>query len=157
MHQLLVLRLEDRRYALRLRDVERVLRMVEVTPLPEAPPSVLGVVNVEGRVLTVVDLRRCCGLPPLRIDPDQVMVLVHRDGRAVALAADGVEGVVNWPERKIVPASGMEPPPAYIEGVAKLPDRLVPILDLQPLMEIALSSEAPGRGEVSEDEGQEAS
>lgn len=139
MHQLLVLRLYDRRFALRLRDVERVLRMVEITALPDAPPKLLGVINLQGRVVSVIDLRRCCGLPPIEVEPEQVLVLVRRRDGKVALAADGVEGAVGWEEEVVIPAEEIQPPPLSLEGVAKLGGTLVPVLDLDRLLQDILS------------------
>jgi len=63
MAQLVVFTLDDRRYGLALSAVERAVRMVDVTPLPQAPQIVLGVVNVQGRVVPVVNLRRRFRLP----------------------------------------------------------------------------------------------
>ena len=134
MHQLLVLRLYDRRFALRLADVERVLRMVEITPLPGAPSTVLGVINIQGEVTSVIDLRRCCFLPPTEVGPEQVLVLVRRDGGRVALAADWVEVTVGWQEEGVVPAEEIKPAPPTLEGMAKLADGLVPVLDLDRLL-----------------------
>jgi len=136
VRQLFVLRMDQQRYALRLRDVDRVLRMVEITALPEPPPGVLGVINVQGRVLSVIDLRRALHLPAREVDPEDVLILVHSDGAVVALAADGVEGVSDWPEEGVVPVQEIQPPPPYVEGVAKLDAGLVPIFDLDRLLKL---------------------
>jgi len=136
VRQLFVLRMDKQRYALRLRDVDRVLRMVEITALPEPPPGVLGVINVQGRVLSVIDLRRALHLPAREVDPEDVLILVHSEGAIVALAADGVDGVSDWPEEGGVPVQEIQPPPPYIEEVAKLVDGLVPIFDLDRLLKL---------------------
>jgi purine-binding chemotaxis protein CheW len=134
LHQLFVVRLDDHRYALPLQDVERVLRMVEITALPEAPPTVLGVVNVQGRVLSVIDLRSCFHLPQREVIPEDILVIVHAAGGMVALAVDAVEGVSADPESTMVTAGEIVPEPAYLEGVAKLADDLVLICDLEQLL-----------------------
>jgi purine-binding chemotaxis protein CheW len=134
LHQLFVVRLDDHRYALPLQDVERVLRMVEITALPEAPPTVLGVVNVQGRVLSVIDLRSCFHLPPREVIPEDILVIVHAAGGMVALAVDAVEGVSADAESTMVTAGEIVPEPAYLEGVAKLADDLVLICDLEQLL-----------------------
>ena len=134
MNQLFIMRLDDQRYALRLQDVERVLRMVEITALPEAPPNVLGLVNVQGRVLSVVDLRRCLHLPTRDVALEDVLVIAHGKRGTVALAADGVEGVSPWPEQASVSGEEILPVPAYLEAVVKFPDGLVLICDLDQLL-----------------------
>ena len=62
-NQLVVFALDDQRYALHLSAVDRVVPMVRVTPLPKAPDIVIGVVNVQGRVIPVINMRRRFRLP----------------------------------------------------------------------------------------------
>lgn len=69
-----VLMLDDIRYAVALTSVERVVRAVEITPLPNAPDIVLGVINVQGRVVPVVDIRKRFRLPARAIS---VLSLIH--------------------------------------------------------------------------------
>jgi len=149
LRQLFVLRLDHQRYALRLPDVERVLRMVEITALPEPPPGVLGVINVQGRVLTVIDLRHCLHLPAREVEPEDVLILVSAAGAMLALAADGVEGVTDWPEEGIIPVQEIRAPSPYLEGVAKLADGLVLIFDLGRLLRPATTviPSAPAGGD----------
>jgi len=142
LNRLFVLRLDRQRYALRLRDVERVLRMVEITALPEAHPSVLGVINVQGSVITVFDLRRCLQLPTREVDSDDVLVLTRTGGAMVALAADGVDGVANWTDHGFVRGEEIRSTPPYLDGVAKLPDGLVLIFDLERLLQMGSSNSA---------------
>ena len=134
MNQLFTLRLDGQRSALRLQDVERVLRMVEITALPEAPSAVLGLINVQGRVLSVIDLRGCFNLPSREVDPDDVLVIVRTAGGNVALAADGVDGVGEWPEQATVLKEEILPVPQHLEGVVKLADGLVLICDLDEII-----------------------
>jgi len=134
VNQLFTLRLDGHRYALRLQDVERVVRMVEITALPEAPSAVLGLINVQGRVLSVIDLRGCFNLPPREVDPEDVLVIVHTAAGEVALAADGVEGVSEWPEQATVFKEEILPAPQHLEGVVKLPNGLVLICDLDQII-----------------------
>ncbi|MBF8302857.1 MAG: cheW40H-4 [Candidatus Dadabacteria bacterium] len=58
LNQLVVLTLDEQRYALHLSAVERIVRVVEVTPLPKAPEIVLGVVNVQGQIIPVINIRK---------------------------------------------------------------------------------------------------
>lgn len=134
MNQLFTVRVDQQRYALRLEEVERVLRMVEITPLPEAPPAVLGLINVQGRVMSVLDLRACFDLPQRQVEPEDVLVIVRTAGGLMALAADGVDGVSEGPEQATVAAGEILPAPAHLEGVVKLEDGLVLICDLDQLL-----------------------
>ncbi len=82
--QLIVFRL-DERYALPLSVVERVVRAVEVTPLPRAPVIVLGAIDVHGRVLPVLNVRRRFRMPDLAISPADWFLLAHTARHTVAL------------------------------------------------------------------------
>lgn len=128
--KLLAFRLDGQRYGVPLACVERVVRIVEITPLPMAPEVVLGVINVQGRVLAVVDVRRRFRLPPREPTLSDSLVIARTPARAVALVADSVAGVVECSEGESVPAQAIVPGLEYVEGVAKLGDGMVLIHDL---------------------------
>jgi purine-binding chemotaxis protein CheW len=119
---LLVLSIDDQRYALHLDAVERVVRVVEITPVPDAPAGVLGVVNVYGRIVPVLDFRRRLGLPEKEIELTDQLVIARASGRPVALLADAALGVVDYPEdkatavREVVPGAGASEAMATLEG-----------------------------------------
>jgi purine-binding chemotaxis protein CheW len=117
--QLLAFRLAGETYALRLDGVERVVRAVEVTPFPEAPPDVLGVINLFGRILPVLDLRRRKGLPPREIDVSDFFLIVHLPARVFALWVDEVIGVIDYPEAEIVRATDVLAGARGVEAMVK--------------------------------------
>ncbi|MEI7744488.1 MAG: chemotaxis protein CheW, partial [Chloroflexota bacterium] len=90
----LVFELETQQFALPLRRVQRVLRSVAITPLPGAPSIVLGVVDIAGSVLPVIDMRARFGCPARAVHPSDQLVLAHTDRRSVALLVDATAGVV---------------------------------------------------------------
>lgn len=134
--QLVVFLLEGRRYALRSSVVRRVVRAVEITPLPSAPEIVIGVVNVEGRVLPVINVRKRFGLPDKDIGPDDHLIIARTLRRPVALAADSVTAVVEIPPGAVVEPSAILPRTDYLEGVAKLDDGMVLIHDLDAFLSL---------------------
>ena len=136
MGQLVVFTLDDRRYGLPLPAVERVLRMVDVTPLPKAPQIVLGVVNVQGRVIPVVDMRRRFRLPARDFALTDQLVIARTARRPVALAADAVTGVLENSAQEAAGAPDIVPGIEYVEGVVKLPDGLVLIHDLDRFLSL---------------------
>lgn len=99
---LLVFTIDEQRYALHLDAVERAVSAVEVTPLPKAPPAVLGVVNVQGRILPVLDIRKLFHLPEREIYLSDQLIIVHDSGLNVALRADSVIGVIECREENVV-------------------------------------------------------
>lgn len=136
LNRLVVLTLCDQRYGLPLSAVERVVRMVEVTPLPKAPDIVLGVVNVQGRVIPVVNMRRRFRLPEREISLTDQLIVAHTARRPVALAADAVTGVLEYSEQEVVGAQDILPGVEYIEGVVKLRDGLILIHDLDKFLSL---------------------
>ena len=129
MH-LVLFALDDQRFALALSSVERVVRVVDVTPLPSAPPIVLGVINVMGDVVPVYDLRRRFHLPEREIDLADQLMIATTSRQTVALLVDLVSGVLEVAEDEIASAEKILPEIEYVHGVVKLPDGLVLIHDL---------------------------
>jgi len=133
---LLVFRLGAQRYALPLEAVERIVRAVEVTPLPGAPASVLGAIDVQGLVVPVLSIRRRFGLPQSDIGTSDQFVLTRAAQRRVALAIDTAEGVLEHPAEAIVDAARITPGAGQIRGVVRLDDGLVLIHDPQTFLSL---------------------
>lgn len=133
---LLVLILGDQRYALPLPAVDRVVRMAAITPLPKAPDIVLGVVNVQGRVIPVVNMRRRFHLPEREIALTDQLVIAHTARRPVALVADAVLDVIAYPAQSLIAAGEVLPNIEYVEGVIKLADGLILIHDLDKFLSL---------------------
>jgi purine-binding chemotaxis protein CheW len=102
MFHLVVFLLAEQRYALPLRMVERVLPMVAVSPLPQAPPMTLGVINLHGTVIPVVDLRRRFGFPQHEYGLAAHLLLARTTRRTLALPVDEVLDVRKW-RRRLLP------------------------------------------------------
>lgn len=122
--------LDEQRFALPLRIVERAHRMVEITALPKAPDIVMGVVNVQGRIVPVVDIRKRFSRPAREIALTDQLIIAQASTRLVALRVDSVEGLIERSEGEIINAAEILPGTEYLKGVAKLEDGLVLINDL---------------------------
>lgn len=92
--QLVVFTLNEQRYGLRLSAVERVVRAVEVTLLPSAPEIVLGIINLAGRVVPVMNVRQRFGLPEKESDLSDQFIIARTAMRTVALLVDSVSTLV---------------------------------------------------------------
>ena len=136
LNQYVVFTLDEQRYALHLSAVERVVRAVETTPLPEAPEIVLGVVNMEGRVIPVVNMRRRFRLPEREINLSDQFIIAHTARRTVALVVDVVSGVIEYSEQEVTTAERIVPGMQYVEGVIKLEDGMILIHDLDQFLSI---------------------
>jgi purine-binding chemotaxis protein CheW len=134
MNQMVVFRLGQQRYALMLNAVERIVRAVEVMPLPKAPAIVLGVINVEGRILPVLNVRERFGLPDKEITPTNQFLIARTERRPVVLVIDEAEGIVERSSAEIIGPSRIVPGLEQIRGVIKLEDGLALICDLEKFL-----------------------
>ena len=139
MNHYVVFTLDERFYGVRLSVVARVLRAVEITPLPKAPPIVIGVINLGGRIIPVVNIRRRFQPPRARIGALPTSSLWHApsgvtrmrtEGRLLALAVDAVVGVRDLSTKVTIAAETILPGLEHLEGVAKTEQGLVLIHDL---------------------------
>ena len=118
--KLIVFTLNQQRYALRLLAVTRVVWAVEIVPLPNAPAIVLGMINVQGRVIPVVDVHKRFGLPPRELElTDQFRIIAQTQRRAVALRVDGVTGLFEFPDEQLVASEKILPGLEHVQGVMK--------------------------------------
>jgi purine-binding chemotaxis protein CheW len=119
--------------------VQEINRMVEITRVPQAPHYVEGVINLRGKVIPIIDLRKRFSLESKEHDKDTRIVVVDIGGHVMGMVVDSVSEVLR------LPANTIEPPPEivsgidadYIKGVAKLDDRLLIFLDLTKVIDVA--------------------
>lgn len=131
--ELLEFRLASERYALETRHVQEVHPLRELTPLPCTPPFVLGIVNVRGRILPVLDLKKFFELPERGLTDLHRIILVHGRDLEFGLLADVIVGV------RSVAADGLQPSlpthtgirADYLKGIGE--ERLV-VLDLDRIL-----------------------
>jgi purine-binding chemotaxis protein CheW len=117
--------------------VQEINRMVEITKVPQAPHFVEGVINLRGKVIPIIDLRKRFGLEVKEYDKDTRIVVVDINGTIMGMIVDAVSEVLR------LPSNAIEPPPeivtgvnaAYIKGVARLDDRLLIFLDLSKVID----------------------
>jgi len=128
--------LDREEYGIDVRQVQEIRRMSEITSVPRAPEFVRGVINLRGRILPVLDLKRKLGLGEVGPGRATRIVVVRVGERLLGLLVDGASQVLK------VAVSRVEPPPEevvekggdYIRGVAKLDDRLIILVDLERLL-----------------------
>lgn len=134
--QLIVFTLEGQQYALRLGAVDKVVRAVEISPLPKAPEIVQGVVNVHGRIMPVINMRRRFHLPEREIALSGQLIIAHTARRPVCLVADAIVAVSEYSEQSMAEPESILPGMEYIEGVMKLDNGLLLIHDLDRFLSL---------------------
>lgn len=134
--QLVVFRLDEWRYALHLAAVERVVPAAEITLLPKAPAVVSGVINFQGRVLPVVNVRKRFKLREREIRPADRLIIAHTEVRSVILVVDAVDEVITRLPEEIAAPDEILPGMNYVEGIVKLEDGLILIHDLRKFLSL---------------------
>lgn len=125
---------DDQKYALPLEIVDRVVRAVEVTPLPDAPPIIAGIFNLQGRPVPVVDLRRRFRLKERGIDVDDHFVVAQSSTMLVAFPVDEALGLVRDFDDEPVPAADVVPDLPYVASVVPSGADMVYVLDIDTVL-----------------------
>lgn len=122
-------------FGLEILRVQEIIRIQQLTRVPNSPAFVHGVINLRGKVIPVIALRRCLGLEDRPHDKQTRIVVVEVNGNVLGFIVDSVSEVLR------IPVETIEPPPRlgkvereYVSGVGKLDDRLLILLDLDRLM-----------------------
>jgi len=134
--QIIVFTLDEQRYALYLAAVRKTVRMVEITPLPQAPEMVLGVINFHGVVVPVLNIRRRFRLSERTAGLGDQLIIARTANRLVALVVDAVSDVIFLSPEQLVDPAGILPRLEYVEGVALLEGGLVMIHDLDAFLSL---------------------
>jgi purine-binding chemotaxis protein CheW len=134
--QYLVFLLDDRRYALHLAAIERVVRMVGITPVSSGPDILLGIVNLEGRVIPAIDVRQRFNLPKRETSLSDRLIFARTERRSVALVADTVMGVIECSKHSLIAAASILPGLGHVEGIIKFEDGLILIHNLDKFLSL---------------------
>ena len=131
-----VFSLDDQRYALPLERVKRSIRVVAITPLPELPPIVLGIMDLGGLVIPVIDIRKRFGHPSRDIRLSDHLIVATTGRRTVALLVDQTKGVIEISPESYAPAEKILPGLNLVDGAISLMDGLVLIHNLERLLSL---------------------
>lgn len=133
--QLVTFRLANEEYGLPITKVQEINRLVPVTKLPQTPSFMEGIINLRGRIIPVIDLRKRFGMAITAHGEDTRIIIVEIHGQIVGATVDAVKEVVR------LDIANIEPPPTnvavdsqYIDGVGKIDDRLIILLDLDKVL-----------------------
>ncbi len=134
--QLVSFNLGQEEFGLGIQSIQEINRMVEITRVPNSPEFVSGVINLRGKVIPIINLRKRFGFPPKESDRNTRIIVVELGNIVVGFIVDAVSEVLR------IPKSITEPPPSivagigseYITAVAKLENRLLILLDLERIL-----------------------
>lgn len=129
--QIVTFQLDDQEYGLLIHDVVQVVRMVAITRAPQAPRVVEGMLNLRGKVIPVIGLRKRFDLPHKPYGLNNHLLIARSEGRTIALLVDVVNAVRVLPVGSIDYGIGGS---NYLQAVGRLSDRLLLIIDLKKIL-----------------------
>jgi purine-binding chemotaxis protein CheW len=134
LHRLAVFTLGDQHLALPITRVERVVRAVSVTPTPDMPPIVLGLINVHGRIIPVIDLRPMLGISERPVEPSDYFLIAQSPVHTIALLAETLGEVLECTDADIQEAPAILPGLSHISGAMKHGEEMILIYQLDDLL-----------------------
>jgi purine-binding chemotaxis protein CheW len=142
-HLYCTFRLQELTFGIEVQTIQEVIRYQEMTPVPLAPATIQGLINLRGQIVTAIDLRARLGLPPRAAGELPMNVIVRTPDGAVSLLVDEIGEVV-----EVDPAVYERPPDTVtgtarelVRGVCKLVDRLLLILDVAAAVTLAIPAD----------------
>ena len=134
--QWVTFRLDDETYGINVMQVQEVLRYTEIAPVPGAPSYVLGIINLRGNVVTVLDTRDRFGLPPAEVTEQTRIVLIEAGRNVIGILVDAVAAVVYLRQSEIetAPNVGNEDSAKFIQGVCHKNNELLILVELAKLL-----------------------
>lgn len=134
--QWVTFKLDNETYGIDVMQVQEVLRVSEIAPVPGAPNYVMGIINLRGNVVTVIDTRLRFNLPQHEMDDATRIVIIEADGVVVGMLVDSVAEVVDLKRSEIEssPSVGNDESSKYIQGVATVNENLLILVDINKLL-----------------------
>jgi len=134
--QWVTFRLGNETYGVNVMEVQEVLRYTDIAPVPGAPMYVLGIINLRGNVVTVIDTCQRFGLPPIDVTDNTRIVIIEAHGQVIGILVDSVAEVVYLRESEIetTPNVGNEESAKFIQGVSNRSGELLILVDLNKLL-----------------------
>lgn len=134
--QWVTFKLDGETYGINVMQVQEVLRYSEIAPVPGAPSYVLGIINLRGNVVTVIDTRHRFGLPPSEVTDNTRIVIIETDDHVIGILVDSVAEVVYLKQSEIesAPNVGNDESAKFIQGVCHKNDELLILIELNKLL-----------------------
>jgi purine-binding chemotaxis protein CheW len=127
--------LEEEFYGINVMQVQEVLRMTEIAPVPGAPSYVLGIINLRGNVVTVIDTRARFGLPSVQPTDNSRIIIVELSGQVIGMLVDSVAEVVYLNQSEIDTAPNVSDDSSrFIQGVSNRGKYLLILVDVNKLV-----------------------
>ena len=134
--QLVGFRIGGETYGVQIAAVREIVRVPQITAVPNAPEPIEGVINLRGKIVPVMDLRKCFGSSEVQPDKKNRILVVELENKLLGLIVSSASEVLKIPPSEIEPAGTVfaEDESNYVTGVGKLKGRLIILLDIARLL-----------------------
>jgi purine-binding chemotaxis protein CheW len=134
--QYVTFKLDEETYGINVMQIQEVLRYTEIAPVPGAPDYVLGIINLRGNVVTVIDTRKRFGLSEAEVSDHTRIVVIEVDGQVVGILVDSVAEVVYLRQSEVesAPNVGNDESAKFIQGVCNKNGELIILVEFEKLM-----------------------
>jgi len=134
--QWVTFKLDSETYGINVMQVQEILRCSEIAPVPGAPLYVLGIINLRGNVVTVIDTRSRFGIESSEITDNSRVVIIESDNQVIGILVDSASEVVylRASEIDVAPNVGNDESAKYIQGVSNREGELLILVDLNKLL-----------------------
>jgi purine-binding chemotaxis protein CheW len=134
--QWVTFKLDTENYGINVMQVQEILRYSEIAPVPGAPVYVLGIINLRGNVVTVIDTRSRFGLEPSEISDNTRIVIIESDKQVIGILVDSAAEVVylKASDIDVAPNVGNDESAKFIQGVSNREGELLILVDLNKLL-----------------------
>ena len=132
-----IFRLGDEEFGVDVMNIKEIAKLSTITRVPRSPDFIEGIINLRGCLATVINLRKRFGFVPKEIDSDSRMIIAECEGKAFGMLVDAATEVLKIPVSDIATTPEMvttEIPKEHLEGVGKVDDRLIILLDLKHVL-----------------------
>ena len=132
--KVLIFTLAGLRCALPLGEIEKIHRAVEISPIPKAPANVLGLINIHGQIVPVLNIRRLLHLAEVDIDVNDHFILTRTRRRLVAIPVDNVLGLFEQVPSDVIAPDDLLLGTGFLHGVTRLEDDILFLYDLDKVL-----------------------
>ena len=136
IEQVVVFTIDDLKYGFPLHAVIRVIHAIEVRPLANTPEIIIGIINVEGNIIPVADIRKRLSLPEVEINPDDRIIIVNTGRRQIAMIVNSVTEIRTIEKGQFSDFSDSIPSSSLLQGVVKVDGELIVIYDIEKFLSL---------------------
>ena len=144
--QFLTFNLGDETFGLEILRVQEIKGYSTITPIPNAPPHVIGLMNLRGAVIPIIDLRRKFGMPAVEYTKFNVIIVVTVGPKVIGLMVDAVSDVLDLQANEIAPPPEFDATVdvSYLTGLGTAGEQLVTLLDVDKLVSLGVQADTAG-------------